>query len=736
MKKSVMIKQIVLALMLIAVLALVSCGFKGCTSSHTHSVTGELIVVKEATCAEEGIAHMFCIECGEIVNTITIPKTNEHTEVVLPAVESTCENTGLTEGKQCEKCGKMLVVQQNIPLLAHKYDDKYDETCNVCGYIRDVECAHTETEVIEGKESTCSKIGYTDGEKCKKCGEILIPQDVISLKNHTESDWIIDKEATETEQGKKHIECTICDAIISEETIPVGAKKPSEGLKFILNDDGQSYSVKGVGTCTDTDIVIPDSYEGLPVTSIGESTFSGCNLLTSVVIPDSVTSVGDYAFRGCYSLTSVEIGNSVASIGNCAFLSCSSLKSIDVNDNNEYYKSIDGHLYSKDGTILIQYAHDKEDTSFTIPDSVTSIGDQAFRCSRSLTSIEIPDSVMNIGTAAFGECTSLRSVKIGNSVTTIPKSAFFGCYSLTSVEIGKSVTSIGDDAFHDCKSLIEVCNKSSLNIVVGASENGKVAYYAKHVITEQSESYLKYVGDYLFYDDGVNLYLVKYYGRERDITLPEYDHGKTYEIYDFAFIRNETIMSVKIPDSVTSIGNSAFYVCDSLTSVVIGKSVTSIDTHAFGGCLLLLEVCNKSSLNITVGSSYYGYAGYYAKHVITNESESYLKYIGDYLFYDDGTNVYLVKYIGEDTEITLPTYDGEKTYEIYMRAFYDRDISKVTIPDCVTSIGEYAFYYCRSLTSINYNGTKSQWDAISKGFVWNQQTGTYKIYCIDGTISK
>ena len=309
-----------------------------------------------------------------------------------------------------------------------------------------------------------------------------------------------------------------------------------ESLSFMLNSDGQSYSVIGRGTCKGTDIVIPSSHNGLPVTSIGDDAFFGGVSITSIEIPDSVTNISEHAFAGCASLTSIEI-----------------------------------------------------------PDSVTSIGDGAFTDCRSLTSIVIPDSVTSIGYNTFNSCISLINVVIPNSVSSIGEQAFAYCGALTSIEIPKSVTSIGEKAFYNCYLLIEVINKSSLNIVAGSSNYGYVGYYAKHVITDESQSAIKKLGDYIFYDDGTDIYLVKYIGSDLEITLPEYDGGKEYGIWSYAFAGCYSLNSVTIPSSVTSIGDMAFYLCISLTSVVIPDSVTSIGAMTFQMCMSLTICCEAES---------------------------------------------------------------------------------------------------------------------------------------------
>ena len=217
-----------------------------------------------------------------------------------------------------------------------------------------------------------------------------------------------------------------------------------------------TYSVTSIGEwafygCTGlTSVTIPGS-----VTSIGEGAFAYCSGLTSVTIPNSVTSIGICAFEGCSSLTSVTIPGSVTSIGEGAFAYCSGLTSINVASDNSNYCSVDGVLFNKDKTTLIQYPGGKQG-AYTIPYSVTSIGQEAFVGCTSLTSVTIPNSVTSIGMGAFYQCSALTSVTIPNSVTSIGKAAFYYCTGLTSVTIPNSVTSIGEAAFYGCTGLTSV----------------------------------------------------------------------------------------------------------------------------------------------------------------------------------------------------------------------------------------------------------------------------------------
>ena len=361
----------------------------------------------------------------------------------------------------------------------------------------------------------------------------------------------------------------------------------------------------------------------------------------------SVTSIGWNAFEGCSGLTSIEIPNSVTSIGSYAFRGCSGLKSV------------------------------------VIPYGVTSIGYNAFYECSGLTNVVIPYSVTSIEEYTFYECSSLTNVVIPNSITSIGYYAFYNCSALTSITIPNSVTSIGYNAFEGCSGL------TSIEIPNSVTSTGKYTFYRCSGLTSVTiPNSVTSIGEGAFFDcSGLT-----------SIVIP----NSVTSIGSDAFSGCSGLTSVVIGNSVTSIGESAFYWCSGLTSIEIPNSVTSIGNFAFSFCRNLKTVINYSSLTITKGSSDNGGLGYYAAYII-NAPNGLID--GDFVWYtnDDGRYV-LARYLGDDTELILPTYYKGKNYIIGNYAFVGcTGLTSVTIGGNVTSIGSSVFEGCSGLTAVYIN---------------------------------
>ena len=295
----------------------------------------------------------------------------------------------------------------------------------------------------------------------------------------------------------------------------------------------------------------------------------GCKNTT---IPNSVTSIGDRAFADCSGLTSVTIGEKVTKISSSAFSGCSGLTSVTFNAEKcikmgDYYDPV-----FRDCTNL---------KSLTIGNKVTTIPDYAFfRCS-GLTSVTIGNSVNSIGVYAFRGCSGLTSVTIPNSVTSIGDRAFGGCSGLTSVTIGNSVTSIGRQAFADCSGLTSIVIPNSVTSIGSSAFDGCSGLTS---VTFNAEKCIK-MGSYDSFVFSGRIGLTSLTIGEKVTTIP-----------DWAFTGCSGLTSVIIPNSVTSIGEYAFYNCSGLTSVTVDKNNGTYDSR--NNCNAIIET---STNNLIVG---------------------------------------------------------------------------------------------------------------------------------------
>ena len=575
---------------------------------------------------------------------------------------------------------------------------------------------------------TCTKDGNIEYWYCEDCGkyfsdpaatkEISKAETVTAAKGHTYQDHV----------------CTKCDAVEGDFV--------TAGLEYtLLSND--TYEVSGVGSAKNEQIInIPSTYLGKKVTAIGDLAFSFCNSLTHINIPDSVTSIGTGAFFGCEALVSVNIPygvteisdgmfygctaltdttihdnvqkigwaafagcalksivipKNVVSIGAEAFLGCRFLEEIIVENGNSAYNSAGNCLIETKSKTLIAGC---KNSVIPADGSVTSISDYAF-AHYDIISITIPESVTSIGNNAFLNCTALTSITIPESVTSIADRAFEECDALTIYCEASSKPSGWDSAWNpsNCP-IVWDCNNNEVadngyiyyihNDIRYALKEGK-ATVARQPISLSGEIVLP---ESISYKG--NIYNVTSIGEDAfegcdaltSITIPE---GVTSIGYS-AFNKCSSLTSITIPDSVINIANYAFSDCSSLASIVIPKSVTKIDNCAFYNCSSLENIA------VEEGNPVYHSAG---NCLIETKSKTLIVGCKNSVIPDDGSVTSIGNYAFYNCSSLTSIVISVGVTSIGYKAFYNcSSLTSITIPEGVTSIGDYAFSYCSSLTSI------------------------------------
>jgi hypothetical protein len=357
------------------------------------------------------------------------------------------------------------------------------------------------------------------------------------------------------------------------------------------------------------------------IEKIGNSAFEGCSKLKNINLPATVAYIGEMAFDGCASLSKIDIPASVTTIVDYAFSICEKLVSINVDDNNPNYSSVDGVLYDKKKTTLIQ-APGNLQGKHTIPSSVTNIANGAFYYCKGLTDLVIPSSVTNISEFAFENCTGLTNVTIPSSVKNIDTKAFSGCKNLDLViSNAKENVTVESGALDDCKSVtwdllvdesesplkFKILTDSTAEVTEKNSVTGSVTIPSKVKIDGKIYNVVS-IGDYAFKNckdlTGITIpsCVIKIgTGAFASSGLTSIEIPSSVTSISLSMLSGcSGLANVKIPSSIKSIGENAFVDCTSLTSLQLPSSVKSIGIMAFYGCKNLDLVIDNSEDNVEV----------------------------------------------------------------------------------------------------------------------------------------
>ena len=614
-------KQIIIVFAILTMALILSCALVACdkTEPDKEDVCEHVEVTDNAvepTCTEKGLTEgTHCSKCGKILQAQTEIPALGHDLEHHDEKTATCTEKGWKEYDTCKREGCDHTTYEEIPALGHTGGTATcteQATCSVCGEKYGDALGHKYGDIIPKTEPTCSEKGMEAHYKCSVCNKVFKDDEhktettldeltiEINPNAHNFGEWIknegadthtrvcsYNSEHTETESCHggtatciEQAVCEKCNAKYGELAkhdykdnvcIVCGIHRLSEGLKYSLNSDGNGYTVTGIGTCTDKELIIPSEYNAKPVTSIGNEAFSRCTGLMSVTIPDSVKSIGDDAFYNCYRLIEVynkstlSITAGSSSNGYVAYYA----KNVYTNEGESKLTTDEnGYVIYPDGDEKILVAYHGTNTELALPSYITKINQYAFYNCTGLTSITIPDSVTSIGSWAFRGCSSLTSVTIPDSVTSVGSGTFYNCTGLTSVTIPDSVKSIGDNAFEGCTGLMSITIDSVTSI-------GSWAFRGCTGLTS--------------------------------VTIPD----KVTSIGSGTFSGCTGLTSITIPYRVTSIGSTAFYNCTGLTSVTIGGSVTSIGNNAFFYCTGLTNITfkgTKEQWNAISKDNYWNYS--------------------------------------------------------------------------------------------------------------------------------
>ncbi len=478
---------------------------------------------------------------------------------------------------------------------------------------------------------------------------------------------------------------------------PITANAASlNDLTFELNEDGKSYYVSDCSYETTGEVIIPESYNGLPVTKIGDKAFFNTPHITSVQMPSTVTIIGESAFYECAEIETITGYENVFEIGKSAFQGCRKLKT-----------PIFPEKVSTVGESVFAYCRSFE--SIEIPEYITSIGDSAFyECIKAKT-IKLHDGINSIGIFAFANCISLTEISLPADLTKISESLFATCISLEKIKIPRSVKTIEREAFSGCEALVEIeipeevkaiepytfinCrNLESIVIPEGATKILECAFASCESLKEITiPSTLKEIGEDAFYNccllEKVH---INDLGKWCSIDFSSKDSNPLScgaQLYEDSKLLKDLV----IPEGVTDIKKYAFYSEFFIDSIQFPKTLRSIGEDAFFGTNIE-EVFISDFVawcNITFDSTPMNRL---SKLYLDNEVIS-----GDFVVPDGATKIPAYTFANSKiSTVVIP----EGVIEIGEEAFRGSEITSIVIPDSVVSIGERTFEYCKSLKNV------------------------------------
>ncbi len=483
-------------------------------------------------------------------------------------------------------------------------------------------------------------------------------------------------------------------------------------------------------------IDIPDSVEVISESAFAENTnltqisfgensrvkliesraFAGCVAMTQLYLPKTVVTIGEDSFYECRI--------SSATIPACAIQSVASnsLNSLTVNGGetipqeaikSSWEDSMLETLVIEEGIKRIEYRAFYNCVNLknvTLPNSLETVGQNAFENCRALENIVIPRSVRVISDNAFLDCVSLFSISLPESLDSIGRSAFEGCTLLRIINIPNSVTSIGSYAFYNCTSLV------SVDIPEGVTKIPSNTFRNSGIESVFLHSNIESIGSNAFgYCEKLRnvelapsitnidanafegtLFIETVSASADAIAKMDKSHLVSVtvtggDISSYAFSGCTTLREFKMYDGLEMIGDEAFANCVSLLSIEIPESVNAIAPNAFVGCHKIAEIINHTSLDV---------ASLIDGELVNHTGESLLKHVGDYTFITAGSKHYLIDYIGEEEEISLPSnYEG-LGYTVRKYAFENNNVIKKVTVSGANEIEKYAFYWCSNLVNL------------------------------------